>query len=92
MTYTVSLGGDKTVAGPAEQHQRLRRGLDAQINAAQNGINIQSRVSGSSFSIGENGGTTATQLGIRTFTAGHAAFAVELRPGRGREHGLARRD
>jgi flagellar hook-associated protein 3 len=44
-------------------------GLDfsAQINAAQNGIDVRSRLSGADFTIGENGGTTATQLGIRTY-------------------------
>jgi flagellar hook-associated protein 3 len=45
-------------------------GLDfqAQINATQNGIDVRSRLSGADFTIGENGGTTATQLGIRTYT------------------------
>ena len=69
MTYTVGLGGDTTVQDMLNSINSSGAGLDAQINAARNGISIQSRVSGSSFSIGENGGTTATQLGIRTFTA-----------------------
>ena len=45
-------------------------GLDfsAQINATKNGIDVRSRLSGADFTIGENGGTTATQLGIRTYT------------------------
>ena len=43
-------------------------GLLAEINAAGNGINVRSRLSGADFTIGENGGTTATQLGIRTYT------------------------
>ena len=43
-------------------------GLSAQINAEQNGINVRSVLSGADFTIGENGGTTATQLGIRTYT------------------------
>ncbi len=68
-TYTVSLNGDTTVGDLLNSINGSGAGLDAQINAAQNGISIQSRISGSSFSIGENGGTTATQLGIRTFTA-----------------------
>jgi flagellar hook-associated protein 3 FlgL len=41
--------------------------FQAQINAAQNGIDVRSRLSGADFTIGENGGTTATQLGIRTY-------------------------
>ena len=40
----------------------------AEINETQNGINVRSRLSGSDFSIGENGGTTATDLGLRTLT------------------------
>jgi flagellin-like hook-associated protein FlgL len=43
-------------------------GLIAEINAAANGINVRSRLSGADFTIGENGGTTATQLGIRSYT------------------------
>jgi flagellar hook-associated protein 3 FlgL len=40
----------------------------ATINAAGTGIDVRSRVSGAAFAIGENGGTTASELGIRTFT------------------------
>jgi flagellin-like hook-associated protein FlgL len=44
-------------------------GVLADINQAGTGIDIRSRVSGSDFAIGENGGSTATELGLRTFTA-----------------------
>lgn len=40
----------------------------ASINSAGTGIDVRSRLSGADFSIGENGGTTAAQLGIRSFT------------------------
>jgi flagellar hook-associated protein 3 len=43
-------------------------GLAADLNANGNGINVRSLLSGADFTIGENGGTTATQLGIRTYT------------------------
>ncbi len=43
-------------------------GLRATINESGTGIDIQSRRSGADFTIGENGGTTATDLGIRTYT------------------------
>jgi flagellin-like hook-associated protein FlgL len=43
-------------------------GLLAEINADGDGINVRSRLSGADFTIGENGGTTAAQLGIRTYT------------------------
>ncbi len=42
-------------------------GLQAEINASGSGINIRSRLSGQDFQIGENGGTTATQLGVRSY-------------------------
>ena len=44
-------------------------GLVAEINATRNGINVRSRLNGADLTIGENGGTLATQLGIRTYTA-----------------------
>jgi flagellin-like hook-associated protein FlgL len=40
----------------------------AQINADGRTISIRSRLSGADFAIGENGGDTATQLGLRSFT------------------------
>jgi flagellin-like hook-associated protein FlgL len=43
-------------------------GVLAEINADSTSINIRSRISGDDFAIGENGGSTATELGVRTFT------------------------
>ena len=43
-------------------------GLKGEINAAGTGINVRSVLSGADFTIGENGGTTAIQLGIRSYT------------------------
>lgn len=40
----------------------------ATINATGTGIDVRSRLSGCDFAIGENGGITAGQLGIRTFS------------------------
>lgn len=42
-------------------------GLSAEINADGTGIDVRSRLSGADLTIGENGGTTATQLGIRSY-------------------------
>lgn len=39
----------------------------ARINEAGTGIDLFNQVSGTTLSIGENGGTTATDLGLRTF-------------------------
>lgn len=41
----------------------------AEVNSAGSGIDIRSTLSGSDMLIGENGGTTASQLGIRSLTA-----------------------
>ena len=43
-------------------------GLRLSVNAQQDGLDIISEVSGVSLSIGENGGTTATDLGLRTLS------------------------
>lgn len=56
-------------------------GLYASINSSGNGIDVSSRVSGTDFMIGENGGTTATQLGLRTLT--NETFLSELDFNRG---------
>ncbi len=56
-------------------------GLYAEINADKTGINVQSRISGADFMIGENGGKTATQLGIRTL--GRDTYLSELDFNRG---------
>lgn len=53
----------------------------ATINDDRTGINIRSRLSGSDFMIGENGGDTATQLGVRTFT--RATYLSDLNYGGG---------
>jgi flagellin-like hook-associated protein FlgL len=63
---------DTSAAVTVEDLLNLLNGNDlallAEINPAGNGIDVRSRRSGASLSIGENGGTTASQLGIRTFT------------------------
>jgi flagellin-like hook-associated protein FlgL len=41
----------------------------AEISPDGRTLSIRSRLSGADFAIGENGGNTATQLGLRTFTA-----------------------
>ena len=53
----------------------------AQIAPGGDHIIVRSRLSGADFAIGENGGTTATQLGIRSLTASTALS--ELNRGNG---------
>ncbi len=67
-TYTIDTSNDHTVEDLLNTLNGSPAGLLAEINSDGNGINIRSRISGSDFSIAENGGVTATQLGVRTFT------------------------
>jgi len=53
----------------------------AEINAAGTGINLLNPTQGSRMTIAENGGTTAADLGIRSFSA--ASPLGELNDGRG---------
>ncbi|MCC7408965.1 MAG: hypothetical protein IT442_12910 [Phycisphaeraceae bacterium] len=46
---------------------QLDMGVRLRINDAGTGLDLVSAVSGTRLSIGENGGTTATDLGLRTF-------------------------
>ena len=69
-TYDIIFDGDETVEDLLNRLNRSEAGLLAEINATGTGINIRSRLSGNDFQIGEiDGGTTAAQLGIRTYTA-----------------------
>jgi flagellin-like hook-associated protein FlgL len=67
-TYTISIATAETVEDLLNVLNGSPAGLLAQINAAGTGIDVRSRVSGGDFTIGENGGSTATELGLRSFT------------------------
>jgi flagellin-like hook-associated protein FlgL len=66
-TYTIDTSSANTVEDLLNDINGSGAGVLAAINAAGTGIQVQSRVSGADFSIGENGGSTATELGLRTF-------------------------
>lgn len=65
-TYDISFENFNTVGELLAELNDPKYGLLATINDTKTGINIQTRVSGTDFCIGELGGTTASQLGIRT--------------------------
>jgi flagellin-like hook-associated protein FlgL len=67
-TYDISFSGDKTVGDLLNTLDGSGAAVLAEINSSGTGINILSRLSGSDFSVGENGGQTATQLGVRTLS------------------------
>ncbi len=66
-TQTIDLSTAKTVQDIINAINGAGVGALARISADGQNIDVLNRVSGTSLSIGENGGTTATDLGIRTF-------------------------
>jgi flagellar hook-associated protein 3 FlgL len=78
---TVNISGDTTVQGLLNTLQTADPNLSVGINSAGNGLAISTRLSGVNFSIGENGGTTATDLGIRTFTGSTLLSSLNLGQG-----------
>ncbi len=66
-TSTINLSGLSTVQDLINKIDSSGTGAQASINAAGNGLNITNPISGVSLSVGENGGTTAQELGIRSF-------------------------
>ncbi len=68
-THVLSFADAVTVEDVLNTLNASEVGLLAEINADATGIDVRSRLSGADFMIGENGGITATQLGLRTFTA-----------------------
>lgn len=68
-TETVDFTGATTVEDLLNAIRSTGLQIDASINSTGNGITIASRVAGVPFSIGENGGTLAADLGLRTFSA-----------------------
>lgn len=67
-TYTIAFDQARTVEDVLNILNGSEAGLQAEINAEGTGINVRSRLSGANLQIGENGGQTATQLGIRSFS------------------------
>lgn len=67
-TATVDLEGAETIEDVFNRILETGLDVDVHLNENQNGINLVSRKSGAPFGIGENGGTNAAGLGIRTFT------------------------
>lgn len=58
-----------TVQDMQNEIEALNLGLRLTINDTRTGLDLVSEVSGIELSIGENGGTTAEDLGVRTFAS-----------------------
>jgi len=80
-THVVDFDGAETVEDLLDTLNGAGAGLLAEINATATGVNLRSRISGADFTVGENGGTTAAQLGIRSFT--RDTLLEDLNYGRG---------
>jgi len=66
VTKTITWPGGGTVQDLLNSINGADLGVMAQINSAGTGINVLNATQGTSLSIGENGGTTAAQLGLQT--------------------------
>ena len=67
-TYTIDLSAAETIEDLLNIINGSGANVLADINAAGTGINIRSRLSGADFFVGENGGLTATHLGVRSLS------------------------
>ena len=85
-TYVIDISSAETIEDLLNLLNGSPANVVAQLKADGTGFDIRSRLSGVDFSIGENGGTTATQLGVRSFHAGtrledlnhgHGVHAIE---------------
>jgi flagellar hook-associated protein 3 FlgL len=67
-TKTITWSPGATVGDLLNQINGAGLGMQASINADGTGLNILNATQGTTLSIGENGGTTATELGLRTYS------------------------
>lgn len=67
-THIIDFQGAETVEDLLNILNGSSAFVTARINNAGTGIDIQSRLSGADFHIGENGGLTATHLGVRSYS------------------------
>lgn len=65
---TIDLSGAQTIQDLANLIHGENIGVRVSINAAATGLDFINEVSGARLSVGENGGTTATDLGVRTLS------------------------
>src|SRR5439155_19955781 len=80
-TATVNFAGATTVEDLLNKINNSGTGVLAEINDAGTGINILNPTQGTDLTIAENGGTTAADLGIRSFDPNSAL--ADLNGGRG---------
>lgn len=67
-TFVVDLGAAETVSDVLIAINRSGADIRAELKGSEGRIQLRSMKSGSNYSVGENGGSAATSLGIRTAT------------------------
>jgi len=77
---TISLAGLTTVQDLVNAVNTSGLGVRAGINSASTGIDLVNSTQGSAITVSENGGTTATQLGIPNLQPHYAAEQPAQRP------------
>lgn len=80
-THTLTFDSAETIEDLLNVFNGSSANLSARISENGEGIEVRSRLSGSNFSIGENGGNSATELGLRTLT--RETLLSDLNFGRG---------
>ena len=78
---TVDLDGAVTVQDVLNRIRAADPNVVAEISSSGTGLRVASRLSGATFSIGENGGTNATALGLRSLTGSTALADLNLGAG-----------
>jgi len=81
VTKTADFSSAQTVQDLINIIDQLRLGVELRVNAEGNGLDLVNQVSGLDLSVGENGGSTAEDLGIRTF--GLNTRLADMNHGRG---------
>jgi flagellin-like hook-associated protein FlgL len=77
-TATIDFAGATTVQDVLNRINGAGLGVNARINSAGDGIDIENLVGGTELVIGENGGLDAEALGIRTLDAGMSAYCLNF--------------
>jgi flagellin-like hook-associated protein FlgL len=80
-TVTVDFSGAQTIEDMMNLVDRAAVGARLVINSDGNGLSLLNEISGTAMSVGENGGTTAADLGLQTF--GMTTALADLNFGKG---------
>ena len=80
-TATINLAGATNVEDLLNRINNSGTGVLARLSASGTGIDILNPVQGTKMTIAENGGTTAADLGVRSFSAN--SLLAELNDGKG---------